>query len=63
MKGDIAQTKRDAVLFNAMPHGDTEWRPGKLDEREDGSYMTEAERNFNIGEKPEMNRRSESAIA
>ena len=63
MIGDVAQPKWDAAPFKDMPHGDAERRPGKLDEREHGVYMTEAEENFNIGEKPEMNRQSESAIA
>ncbi len=62
MKGDVAQTKRDAVPFKHMPHGNTERRPRKLDERKHGFYMTEAEGNFNVGERPEMNRRFESAI-
>ena len=44
MKGDVAQPKRDAVLSEDMPHGDTERRPGKLNEREHGVYMTEAGR-------------------
>ena len=57
---DIAQPKRDGVLFKDMSHGNAERRPGKLDEREHGVYMTEAEGNFNIGEYPEMNWRSES---
>jgi hypothetical protein len=45
-----------------MPHRDAKRRPGKLNEREHGVYMTEAEENFNIGEKPEMNSEFESAI-
>ena len=60
---DIAQPKRDGIPFKDMSHGNAERRPGKLNEREHGVYMTEAERNFNIGENPELNRRSESAIA
>jgi hypothetical protein len=63
VKGDVAKPNRDVVLFEDVPHRDTERRPGKLDEREHGVYMTEAEENFNIGENSEMNRRSESAIA
>lgn len=47
MKGDVAQPKRDGIPFKDMPHGDAERRPGKLNEREHGVYMTEAERNFN----------------
>jgi hypothetical protein len=43
-----------------VPHRNAEWRPGKLDECEHGVYMTEAEKNFNIVEYPEMNWRSES---
>ena len=62
VKGDVAQTKRDAVPFKDMSYGNAERRPGKLDEREHGVYMTEAEENFNIGEYPEMCRQSESAI-
>ena len=53
MIGDVAQPKRDGIPFKDMPHGDAERRPGKLNEREHGSYMTEAEGNFNIGENPE----------
>lgn len=60
---DIAQPKWDGIPFKDMPHGDAKRRPGKLDEREHGAYMTEVEENFNIGENPVMNRRSESAIA
>jgi hypothetical protein len=55
MKRNIAQTKRDAVSFKDMPCRDAERRPRKLNEREHGVYMPEAEGNFNIGEKPEMN--------
>ena len=47
VKGDVAKAKRNAVLFKDVPHGDTERRPGKLDEREHGVYMPEAERKFN----------------
>ncbi len=60
--GEIAKPKRDAVPFKDMSHGDAEWRPRKLDEREHGVYMTEAGRNFNAGENQEINRRPESAI-
>jgi hypothetical protein len=63
MKRNIAQTKRDAISFKDVPHGDAEWRPRILDEREHGVYMTEAEENFNIGEKPEMNPQFKTAIA
>ena len=59
---DIAQPKRNGVLFKDMSHRDAKRRPGKLNEREHGVYMTEAEGNFNIGEYPEMCRRSESVI-
>ncbi len=55
--GDVAKPKRDAVLFKDMPHRNAEWRPGKLNEREHGVYMTEAEGNFNIAEILAMNRR------
>ena len=48
--GNVAKPKRDVVPFKDVPHGDAEWRPGKLDEREHGVYMTEAEKNFNIEE-------------
>ena len=61
VKGDVAQPKRDVAPFKDMPHRNAEWRPGKLNEREHGVYMTEAERNFNIGENPEMNRRSDQS--
>jgi hypothetical protein len=60
---DMAQPKWDIVPFEDMSHGDAERRPGKLDKREHGVYMPEAERNFNIEENPKMNRRSESVIA
>ena len=60
MKGDIFQTKRDVVLLKDMPHGDAERRPRKLDEREHGSYMTEAKRKFN-GRHLKMNRRSDQS--
>ena len=60
---DIAQPKRDGIPFKDMPHGDAKRRPWKLNEREHGVYMPEAEGNFNIGENLKMNRRSESAIA
>jgi hypothetical protein len=63
VKGDVAQTKRDAVPFKDMPHGNAERRPRKLNERKHGVYMTEAEGNFNIGEKPEMNPQFKTAIA
>ena len=63
MKGDVAKTKRDAVPFKDMPHGDAERRPGKLNEREHGAYMPEAEGNFNSMENLKMNRQSESAVA
>lgn len=63
MKGDVAKPKQDAVLLKDMSHRSAKRRPGKLNEREHGIYMTEAEENFNIGENQEMNRRSESAIA
>ena len=61
--GDVAQPKRDAVPSEDMPHGDAERRPGKLNEREHGVYMTETDRNFNIRDRLEMKWRSESAIA
>ena len=50
MKGNVLKTKRDAVPFKDMSHSNAERRPGKLDEREHGVYMTEAEENFNIEE-------------
>ena len=61
VKGDVAKAKRNAVLFKDVPHGDTERRPGKLNEREHGVYMTEAGRNFNGEEDLEMDWRSESS--
>ncbi len=63
MIGDVAQPKRDAVPFKDMSHGNAERRPRKLNEREHGVYMTEAEGNFNVGEKPEMNPQFKTAIA
>ena len=51
VKGDVAKPNRDVVLFEDVPHRDAERRPGKLDEREHGVYMTEADENFNIGER------------
>lgn len=48
--GDVAQPKRDAVPFKDMSQGNAERRPGKLNEREHGVYMTEGEGNFNNGE-------------
>lgn len=63
VKGDVFQAKRDAVLFKDMSHGDAERRPRKLDEREHGSYMTEAERKFNSGGMSERNWRFESVTA
>ena len=62
MIADVAQPKRDAVPFEDMPHRDAKRRPGKLNEREHGVYMTEVEGNFNIGGNPETYRRPESAI-
>ena len=56
VKGDVFQTKRDAVPFKDMPHGDAERRPGKLDEREHGVYMTEAGEKFNGEENLNMTR-------
>ena len=50
MIGDVAQPKRDAIPFKDVPRGNAERRPGKLNEREHGVYMTEAEGNFNIEE-------------
>ena len=63
VKGDVAKAKRNAVLFKDTPHGNAERRPLKLNEREHGVYMPEAEESFNIGGKLEMNRRSASVIA
>jgi hypothetical protein len=63
VKGDVPKTKRDAVQPEDVSHGDAEWRPRKLNERKHGVYMTEAEGNFNIGEKPEMNPQFKTAIA
>ena len=60
---DIAQPKRDAVPFKDMPQGNAERRPGKLDEREHGVYMTEVQKNFNIVRISAMNWRSRSVIA
>ena len=62
VKGDIFQTKRNVVPFKDMPHGDAERRPGKLDEREHGAYMTEEGRKFNSRQNLKMNRQSRSAI-
>jgi len=58
MIGDVAQPKRDAVPFKDVPHRDAKRRPGKLNEREHGVYMTEVQKYFNINEKPKINRRS-----
>lgn len=49
--GDVAKAKRDAVLFKDMPYRDAKRRPGELDEREHGVYMTEEEENFNYDSK------------
>ncbi len=40
--GYVAQMKQDAVLFQNMPHCDSEGRPGKLDHSEHGLYLMEA---------------------
>ncbi len=56
MIGDVAQPKRDAIPSEDMSHREAKRRPGKLDEREHGVYMTEAEENFNIEENQETSR-------
>jgi hypothetical protein len=58
VKGDVAKAKRNAIPFKNMPRSDAERRPGKLNEREHGAYMTEAEENFNIGGNTESTRDS-----
>ena len=54
MIGDVAQPKWDAVPFKDVPHGDAKRRPGKLNERKHGTYMTEAGENCNIRGNPVM---------
>ena len=63
VEGNVAQLERNVMAFQDVPDRDAERRPGKLNERKHGVYMTEAGGNFNVGKKPEMNRQSKSAIA
>ena len=42
MVGDVVESKPNAMVRQDVPDRDAEWGPGKLDEGEHGTYMTDA---------------------
>lgn len=62
VEGNIAQPKLYVISFKDMPHSDAERRPGKLNEREHGVNMMEAESNFNIMRISAVDQRPRSVI-